>query len=191
MHLNDTKWKNSFPWEWGDGYTMEVGHFWSHEFVSEENWRCNLLGAHNTESSHRAILHDLQVPPGKQSLYKQNNPYQFRSNEPKHPSWWRPFLNDTVWADIYRCVIINCFTINDDIKELAGGIWLEVLVFNLTAAMFSNLEGGATGLGKQWSLGIIWYDTNGSLLSYCVGSGIAHRMVLDKLVIVLPICVWI
>ncbi len=40
-------------------------------------------------------------------------------------------------------------------KELSQGIWFKVCLFNFTVAIFDVLWGIATGLGQQWSLGII------------------------------------
>jgi multidrug resistance protein, MATE family len=55
------------------------------------------------------------------------------------------------WSDW----IIAIFTTDDEVKGLAHGIWLKVCLYNFTIALYDVLWGIATGLGKQWSLGII------------------------------------
>lgn len=51
--------------------------------------------------------------------------------------------------------IIAIFTTDDEVKELSHAIWFKVCLFNFIVAQFDVLWGIATGLGKQWSLGII------------------------------------
>lgn len=51
--------------------------------------------------------------------------------------------------------IISIFTTDDAVKELVQSIWFNVCLFNFVVAIFDVLWGIATGLGKQWSLGII------------------------------------
>ena len=61
----------------------------------------------------------------------------------------------SVLVYVYRDAIIYLFTTDDTVKELADLIWWKVSLFNLNVAIFGILAGIATGLGKQWSLGII------------------------------------
>ena len=61
----------------------------------------------------------------------------------------------SVGVYVFRDAIIDVFTNDDDVKELADVIWLEVSLFNLNVAVFGILSGVATGLGKQWQLGVI------------------------------------
>lgn len=56
---------------------------------------------------------------------------------------------------VYRDAIVGLFTTSDSVKELADVIWLKVSLFNLNIAIFGILVGIATGLGKQWRLGVI------------------------------------
>lgn len=51
--------------------------------------------------------------------------------------------------------MIGMFTTDDDVKELAHLIWWKVSLFSFTVAIFGILCGIATGLAKQWSLGVI------------------------------------
>ncbi len=52
-------------------------------------------------------------------------------------------------------VIISIFTTNDVVKELAHAIWYKVCLFSMNVSIFGILAGVATGLGLQWSLGVI------------------------------------
>jgi len=61
----------------------------------------------------------------------------------------------SVGVYVFRNTIIHVFTNDDDVKELADLIWSEVSLFNLNVAVFGILSGVATGLGKQWQLGVI------------------------------------
>ncbi|KAG7343937.1 MATE efflux family protein [Nitzschia inconspicua] len=51
--------------------------------------------------------------------------------------------------------MIGMFTTNDDVKDLAHFIWWKVCLFNFNVAIFGILCGIATGLAKQWTLGVI------------------------------------
>ena len=55
----------------------------------------------------------------------------------------------------YRDAIIALFTTDDAVKELAKVIWWKVFLFNLNVVIFAILADIATGLGKQWPLGVI------------------------------------
>ena len=56
---------------------------------------------------------------------------------------------------VYEAQIVGFFTTDNDVKELAEVVWPEVALFNFNVAIFGILVGVATGLGEQWSLGII------------------------------------
>ena len=56
---------------------------------------------------------------------------------------------------VYQDQLVGFFTSDNDVKELAEVIWLEVSLFNFNVAIFGVLAGIATGLGKQWPLGVI------------------------------------
>ena len=56
---------------------------------------------------------------------------------------------------VYRDAIVGLFTTDDDVKELAEIVWPKVSLFNLNVSVFGVKVGIATGLGKQWPLGII------------------------------------
>jgi Na+-driven multidrug efflux pump len=56
---------------------------------------------------------------------------------------------------IYRRSIVALFTSNQEVQELAELIFVKVALFNFNIAIFAILAGIATGLGKQWLLGII------------------------------------
>jgi len=56
---------------------------------------------------------------------------------------------------VYRSNIVDFFTTDDSVKELADTIWLEVAFLNLNMAMFVLFSGVAIGLGRQWPLGVI------------------------------------
>ena len=56
---------------------------------------------------------------------------------------------------VYEDQIVGFFTTDNDVKELAEVVWPEVALFNFNIAIFGILVGVATGLGEQWSLGII------------------------------------
>ena len=51
--------------------------------------------------------------------------------------------------------IVEVFTTNVHVEELAGMIWPKVALLNMTVAVFEMLVGVATGLGKQWFLGMV------------------------------------
>jgi Na+-driven multidrug efflux pump len=61
----------------------------------------------------------------------------------------------SILAYVFRERIVAIFTTNDEVKELAKEVWYKVCLFNFNVAIFGVLVGVATGLGKQWSLGII------------------------------------
>jgi MATE family multidrug resistance protein len=61
----------------------------------------------------------------------------------------------TIVVYVYRDAIVGLFTTDESVKELADVIWLKVSLFNLNIAIFGIMVGIATGLGKQWSLGVI------------------------------------
>lgn len=52
-------------------------------------------------------------------------------------------------------MIVDFFTTDDAVKALADTIWLEVAFFNFNVTIFAVFAGVATGLGKQWPLGVI------------------------------------
>jgi MATE family multidrug resistance protein len=58
---------------------------------------------------------------------------------------------------VYTCsgLIIAVFTADFQVKELAHAIWFKVCLFNFNVSIFGILVGIATGLGKQWTLGVI------------------------------------
>jgi len=56
---------------------------------------------------------------------------------------------------VYQDQIVGFFTTDDDVKELAEVVWSKVSLFNFNVAIFGILVGIATGLGKQWPLGVI------------------------------------
>jgi len=56
---------------------------------------------------------------------------------------------------VYRKYIIALFSNDNDVKQLAEIIWIKVVLFNVNCGIFGIFEGVATGLGQQWTLGII------------------------------------
>ena len=61
----------------------------------------------------------------------------------------------SIGVNVYRDELVGFFTTDDDVKELADVVWLKVSLFNFNVAIFGILVGIATGLGKQWPLGVI------------------------------------
>mmetsp|Transcript_7554 Transcript_7554/g.18500 ORF Transcript_7554/g.18500 Transcript_7554/m.18500 type:complete len:552 (+) Transcript_7554:103-1758(+) len=61
----------------------------------------------------------------------------------------------SIGVNIYRDELVGFFTTDDAVKELADVVWLKVSLFNFNVAIFGILVGIATGLGKQWPLGVI------------------------------------
>eukprot|EP00533_Pseudo-nitzschia_delicatissima_P009088 CAMPEP_0116112390 /NCGR_PEP_ID=MMETSP0327-20121206/18952_1 /TAXON_ID=44447 /ORGANISM="Pseudo-nitzschia delicatissima, Strain B596" /LENGTH=151 /DNA_ID=CAMNT_0003605683 /DNA_START=490 /DNA_END=941 /DNA_ORIENTATION=- len=57
---------------------------------------------------------------------------------------------------VLATLIFSALLFTDDaVKELADVVWLKVSLFNFNVAIFGILVGIATGLGKQWPLGVI------------------------------------
>lgn len=56
---------------------------------------------------------------------------------------------------IYRHSIVAVFSSDPQVQELAEIIFIKVAIFNFNVAIFAILAGVATGLGKQWPLGVI------------------------------------
>ena len=61
----------------------------------------------------------------------------------------------SVGVYVYRKHIIAVFSEDDDVKVLAESIWTKVALFNINISIFAVLAGITTGLGQQWTLGII------------------------------------
>ena len=47
------------------------------------------------------------------------------------------------------------FTTDPEVRALADTVWTNVSLFNFNVAIFAIFAGIATGLGKQWLLGMI------------------------------------
>ena len=63
------------------------------------------------------------------------------------------FLTILMYA--YRDFIFAVFTTDPDVLEGAHAIWVKVCLSNLNMSLFAVLAGIATGLGMQWTLGIV------------------------------------
>merc|ERR1711865_267793 len=51
--------------------------------------------------------------------------------------------------------IVGVFTTDPEVRALADTVWTNVSLFNFNVAIFAIFAGIATGLGKQWLLGMI------------------------------------
>lgn len=61
----------------------------------------------------------------------------------------------SVFIYVSRDTIVGLFTTDKDVEEMTDAVWGEVSWANFIFAIFGLLTGVATGLGKQWPLGII------------------------------------
>ena len=61
----------------------------------------------------------------------------------------------SVGVCVFRDRIVGLFTTDGDVTELAEVVWTKVSLFNMNVAVFAICTGIATGLGKQWPLGVI------------------------------------